>query len=229
MLSNQVADSSKENINVKKRICQFCGSTKTYVKPSGYEQWFNDENGFICRKCHDKRRIRNSNYIPHPRIYKKRENPEIECKCGCGGKLLKYGSDGKERQFLFNHHRRKEITPDKEYEYVYAPDHPHKNHRNKVYKHRLVMEAHIGRYLRLDEFVHHKDRNPKNNNISNLQIMSKPDHTQYHRLLDKSDWFCLFCHEKTYIDKTKHEHWFDYNSGHICEKCFRAWIKTSKK
>jgi hypothetical protein len=40
------------------RCCSICGSTTTYIKPTGWPQWFEIENGFMCRKCRDKRRIR---------------------------------------------------------------------------------------------------------------------------------------------------------------------------
>lgn len=47
--------------------------------------------------------------------------------------------------------------------------------------HRLMMECHIRRRLRPDEIVHHIDHDPSNNNISNLQIMSRQEHLDYHR------------------------------------------------
>lgn len=56
----------------------------------------------------------------------------------------------------------------------------------KCYReHRVVMERHLGRKLRRDEIVHHKDHNPKNNNISNLVVMTKKKHASYHGKLQK--------------------------------------------
>lgn len=49
-----------------------------------------------------------------------------------------------------------------------------------VMQHRLVVEKAIGRKLRDDEVVHHKDRNKGNNSIENLEIMSSSDHTKTH-------------------------------------------------
>ena len=49
-------------------------------------------------------------------------------------------------------------------------------------KHRLVMEEFIRRQLLSSEVVHHKDENPKNNDIANLEIMSRSEHARMHRL-----------------------------------------------
>lgn len=49
-----------------------------------------------------------------------------------------------------------------------------------VKKHRLVMERHIGRALRADEDVHHKDGNKLNNDISNLELISHGAHSTHH-------------------------------------------------
>lgn len=47
-------------------------------------------------------------------------------------------------------------------------------------EHRFVMEKHIGRKLNKNEIVHHIDGNKSNNNINNLQIMSKKEHRILH-------------------------------------------------
>lgn len=53
-----------------------------------------------------------------------------------------------------------------------------------VYEHRLVMEAYLGRTLFTNEQVHHKDGNPANNELSNLELVN-PSHHQTHHLRDK--------------------------------------------
>jgi len=43
-------------------------------------------------------------------------------------------------------------------------------------EHRLVMAEHLGRPLSGREIVHHKDNNPKNNNLDNLYLTNWRDH-----------------------------------------------------
>lgn len=60
---------------------------------------------------------------------------------------------------------------------VVAPDdHPYpmytKNSGTKyILEHRLIIERHLGRHLLPEEVVHHKDGNPSNNDISNLELL----------------------------------------------------------
>jgi hypothetical protein len=51
-------------------------------------------------------------------------------------------------------------------------------------EHRIVMEKHLGRKLRKDESVHHKDESYEgrsNNDISNLKLMTNAEHTKHHQ------------------------------------------------
>ena len=47
--------------------------------------------------------------------------------------------------------------------------------------HRWLMEQTIGRKLNSDEFVHHIDGNKLNNDINNLEIISRSDHGRLHQ------------------------------------------------
>lgn len=48
------------------------------------------------------------------------------------------------------------------------------------HQHRIVMENKIGRKLTKDEIVHHIDHNKHNNNISNLQLVTRSEHAKIH-------------------------------------------------
>lgn len=76
----------------------------------------------------------------------------------------------------------KDIIQKNGYITSYCPVHPHRNYKNRMYKHRLVMEEHIGRYLSPTEIVHHINGNKTDNRIENLKLCKDhADHTINHK------------------------------------------------
>ena len=80
-----------------------------------------------------------------------------------------------------------------------VPKHPNADSKGYVMEHRLVMESHIGRYLNREEVVHHIDENPRNNDISNLQVMTKKDHDSLHM---KLRWERRRAQNQEHLDRT---------------------------
>lgn len=65
----------------------------------------------------------------------------------------------------------RKVRPDGYIQVLAPDDHPaRQNPYPYILEHRLVMEQHLGRYLRPEEVVHHKDGNPSNNVIENLEL-----------------------------------------------------------
>jgi hypothetical protein len=67
---------------------------------------------------------------------------------------------------------------------TYAPDHPWPRKNGYVRENVRVMELYIGRRLKSDEVVHHKDGDRLNNKLANLEIMLKGEHSSLHRKAD---------------------------------------------
>ncbi len=57
----------------------------------------------------------------------------------------------------------------------------------EFYVHRVKMEKKLGRKLRPDEHVHHKDENKHNNNLHNLEAMNRGKHTAIGKNAKKYD------------------------------------------
>lgn len=50
------------------------------------------------------------------------------------------------------------------------------------HEHRIVAERILGRPLKADEVVHHKDHSRRNNSPDNLEVMTRAEHSRMHTL-----------------------------------------------
>lgn len=65
---------------------------------------------------------------------------------------------------------------------VYAPGHPNSSIHGgtHILEYRLIMSKHLGRVLLETELVHHKNGDPSDNRIENLEIMTLHEHNVEH-------------------------------------------------
>lgn len=86
----------------------------------------------------------------------------------CYQHFMKHG-DPTKRSDWFNRRSEKIVDP-KGYVLVYVGKHPNANRSSRVQEHRLVMSEFLGRPLRSNENVHHKNGNKADNGIENLEL-----------------------------------------------------------
>lgn len=72
----------------------------------------------------------------------------------------------------------------KGYYWAFVPEkgHPSSGYRKKMFEHKIVMEAYLGRRLRQNEVVHHKNHKRDDNRIENLEVMDRRCHSRLHML-----------------------------------------------
>lgn len=63
---------------------------------------------------------------------------------------------------------------------TYDPAHPWPRRPGYVLEHVRVMELQIGRRLTTEEIIHHKDHDRQNNDLSNLELLTRSAHSRYH-------------------------------------------------
>ena len=71
---------------------------------------------------------------------------------------------------------------DKGYILIWMPEHPYCNNQGYVFEHRLIMEQVLGRYLKPEEVIHHKNGIKDDNKQENLGLFESAGyHRQFHR------------------------------------------------
>lgn len=66
----------------------------------------------------------------------------------------------------------------------YDPSHPWPRSGGYVREHVRLMELSLGRRLKNEECVHHIDGDISNNALSNLELLTKSEHSSFHRERD---------------------------------------------
>lgn len=158
--------------------CHQCGQSFP-VKPK-----YVTTQKYCSRECADIAKIGKPKKPPHILICEQcgsefrpkgfANRPNRFCSRACHAESMKGTSPLTDRPARYTDRR-------KGYVYIKAPDHPHAQQNGYVAEHRLVAERKIGRYLRPDEIVHHRNGDGGDNSPENLEVMSQAEHARIHR------------------------------------------------
>lgn len=117
------------------------------------------------------------------------------------------------------------------YDYALVPEHPKATANGYVLYHRAVMENSIGRMLADNEEVHHIDKTPHNNNLSNLQLVTKEEHRKIHSIRSKTyaKLRCPVCNNIRIVLKRDSIDKKQYCCGRHCGRLFQLLSKSEKE
>lgn len=112
------------------------------------------------------------------------------------------------------------------YREILSPNHPFAGKDGFMKEHRLVMEKHIGRYLKKEEVVHHINGIKNDNRIENLVLCaSEKEHRKFHKFNNPNNTETQRqCNGCKRILELKKENFYTSNNrymnlDHICKKC----------
>jgi hypothetical protein len=100
----------------------------------------------------------------------------------------------------------------------------------QVYIHRIIAAEKIGRKLRSDEHVHHKDRNHMNWHRDNLEVRTSAKHRRLHALEDRIHTRCAHCKKRLHVAKyrlLRYRHVYCNNTCRIAGERHATWPKLS--
>ena len=81
---------------------------------------------------------------------------------------------------MFGRGRHRPYYTKEGYKQIYKPKSAEARDNGYAAEHRVVASKKLGRPLRDNEVVHHRDGNKRNNRPSNLQVMSRSKHWKVH-------------------------------------------------
>lgn len=121
----------------------------------------------------------------------------------------------------------RKIVKKGDYLYAVVPEHPKRTDKNYVLMHRVVVENSIGRLLKDDEIIHHKNEDKHDNRVENLEITTVSKHSTEHGLAKGRKYVKLKCpncatkfekpHNSTHLSKPAYQYTF---CNRICAGTF---------
>lgn len=161
----------------------------------------------------------------------------IQCECGCGTWIDKINQWGRPKRFVSGHNGRGR----RNWRYVGgltlgSDGYVLINICGKRYRfHRMVYEAYHRCCLLPTTVIHHKNINPLDNSINNLEaLLNTREHISRFHKTPKSipiNRECIRCGaQKSRPNRYGVPNWFKNGDGYICNRCYRSdYMKKWRK
>lgn len=153
---------------------------------------------------------------------------KIVCACGCGQTRDRYDKYGREMRFIHRHGLKGSLNPCWTGKYDRLKINGYNiiiksvnGKKVRLLEHRLIMEQHLGRPLKDDEVVHHKNGIRDDNRIENLEcLIDRSKHTKIHVGIPEGR-ICINCNASdTYVDPKGHPYWHRNGNNFLCATCY---------
>jgi len=159
-------EKNKESIKARKKIYYEENKDKIIKK--------NNYKGKTCIDCGKK--VSNNSLRCKPCMYKTRIPWNKGKKFICSGQFKK----GRRKLREENSNWKGGKKQNRGYIFIHLPTHPHAK-KGYVQEHRLIVEKHLGRYLKKGEVVHHINEIKDDNRIENLMLFkTNAEHMKFH-------------------------------------------------
>ncbi len=110
---------------------------------------------------------------------------------------------------------------------VYSPGHPRSSSMGYVLRAIVAYEKYHSCSVPLTHVIHHKDHVRTNDNIENLEMLSRSEHSSHHNMDRKNDVNCIcqYC-KKTFIIQ---QYRISEGRGKFCgQACYHKFPKSEK-
>lgn len=185
-----------QTFRIKKHKHLFCSK-----KCEGEWKKSQTENNCICEYCGKKFHRKESHIKKYIKSY-------CSVKCANEDKRKRYTGEGNHQYGLKGQLNASWKSDEKisfyGYKLIRQLEHPFKNSDDFVFEHRLVAEKYLlndinsieidgQKYLNPNFVVHHIDFNRLNNDVSNLSVMKRDEHSKMHQSLKSDEDYKTYC------------------------------------
>ena len=121
------------------------------------------------------------------------------------------------------------------YYQIYKPHFKYSYSNGRIPEHRYIYYIYLSilngkvTYIPKNMDINHKNKNPKDNNISNLELLTKKEHKTTDMSYYTSNRICNLCKKESSKNKYRDKHWLKDINGFLCHYCYMVIYRYKQK